>query len=279
LIVAVTGATGFVGRYVVAELTRRGIETIASARTVPPAGAVGGRKMVPLDLGSPPADAFEALGRPDALIHLAWGGLPNYLSLHHFEDELPKQYRFLQSLVRAGLGTLVVTGTCFEYGASSGCLSEAQESRPTNPYGFAKNVLREQLEYLRRSVAFNLVWARLFYMHGDGQAPNSLWPQLKSAAERKDPSFSMSGGEQLRDYLPVTEVASHLVSLALARKDIGLVNVCSGKPVSVRNLVERWIADNGWSISPKLGVYPYPTYEPMAFWGDASKLQQALQPA
>jgi dTDP-6-deoxy-L-talose 4-dehydrogenase (NAD+) len=87
----------------------------------------------------------------------------------------------------------------------------------------------------------------------------------------------MSGGEQLRDYLPVGEAAKHLVSLAVGSKDNGIVNICSGEPVSVRSLVEGWIKDNGWSIKLNLGVYPYPDYEPMAFWGDRQKLDRCLR--
>ena len=104
------------------------------------------------------------MGRPDVLIHLAWGGLPNYRSLHHFEHELPIQYRFLSDLVRSGLSGLVVAGTCFEYGMQSGQLSEDMGSCPDNPYGFAKDALRRQLEYLHEVNSFALTWARLFYI-------------------------------------------------------------------------------------------------------------------
>ena len=86
----------------------------------------------------------------------------------------------------------------------------------------------------------------------------------------------MSGGEQLRDYLPVEEVARHLVSLALDAGGHGVVNVCSGTPISIRSLVEGWIAQNGWSIGLNRGHYPYLDYEPMAFWGDRRKLDQHL---
>jgi len=54
------------------------------------------------------------------------------------------------------------------------------------------------------------------------------------------------------------------------------VNVCSGRPVSVRRLVEGWIRDNGWTIDLNLGHYPYPDYEPMAFWGERRKLDRIL---
>jgi len=82
----------------------------------------------------------------------------------------------------------------------------------------------------------------------------------------------MSGGEQLRDYLPIEDAASLLVDLALKETDAGVLNVASGCPVSIRSLVERWIRENGWEIQLNFGCFPYPAYEPMAFWGDVKKL-------
>jgi nucleoside-diphosphate-sugar epimerase len=287
--VAVSGAGGFIGRHVVAALERRGHSPTLWVRpsTVLPA-AWARHRVVRIDIHSPPPQAYELLGRPDTLIHLAWGGLPNYTSLHHFEQELPAHYRLLKQLVVEGLGHLVVAGTCFEYGAQSGPLAETLAARPDNPYGFAKDALRQQLQHLQRSLgagrqpgpqaesAFALTWARLFYLHGEGQAPNSLLPQLRRAAQAGDARFPMSGGEQLRDYLSATDAADLLVRLALSRRDHGVVNLCSGRPVSVRRLVEGWIEDNGWTIRPELGRFPYPAHEPMAFWGDATKLNQCL---
>lgn len=266
--VAVTGATGFIGQHVVAELAKHAVDVIevvrpSSTRTsVLPVG-----KVVPLDLRNVPTDAFELMGCPDVLIHLAWDGLPNYKSLHHYESELPTQYRFLKSMIDAGLPALVVAGTCFEYGMQSGPLSVDCEARPTNPYGFSKDALRRQLQYLQSVKPFALTWARLFYLYGEGQSETSLFPQLKRAVERGDKTFNMSGGEQLRDYLDVVEAAKQFVLLSLEKKNPEIVNVCSGTPISVRKLVEGWVKDNGWSITLNLGYYPYPDYEPMAFWG------------
>ena len=232
--------------------------------------------MVQVDLYAPPPNVFDVMGRPDVLIHLAWGGLPNYRSLHHFEYELPIQYRFLSGLVRSGLSGLVVAGTCFEYGMQSGQLSETMESHPANPYGFAKDTLRRQLKYLRENQPFALTWTRLFYLYGDGQAESSLLPQLKRAVEQGHEVFNMSGGEQLRDYLSVTDVAKNLVMLALNRADMGVVNICSGKPISVRKLVEGWINENHRNIKLNLAHHPYVDYEPFAFWGDRGKLDSFL---
>lgn len=266
--IAVTGATGFIGRHVVAELTERAVEVVAVVRplsTRTPSLPVS--KIVSLDLHDAPANAFECMGCPDALIHLAWDGLPNYKSLHHFETELPAQYRFLKGLIESGLRNLFVTGTCFEYGMQSGPLSVDNEPQPNNPYGFAKDTLRRQLKYLQGVNPYVLTWARLFYLYGEGQSGTSLYSQLKSAVTRGDKIFNMSGGEQLRDYLDVAKAAEQIVSLALEKSNREVVNVCSGKPISVRRLVEGWIEENSWQITLNLDHYPYPDYEPLAFWG------------
>ena len=276
--VAVTGPCGFIGRHVLAEIARRPIDVVAMVQNTAQLNQIGPAiKSVVVDIETPPSDAFDVLGRPDVLIHLAWGGLPNYRSLHHIESELPHQYSFLAGLIKAGLSAMVVTGTCFEYGMQSGPLSETLLTQPNNPYGYAKDALRRQLEFLRNFHPFALTWARLFYMFGEGQAENSLLPQLRKAMERGDSSFNMSGGEQLRDFLSVSDVAATLVALALRRADIGIVNVCSGKPISVRTLVEGWIREYGWTINLNLGHYPYPDYEPMAFWGCCRKLDATLE--
>ncbi|MCR4330345.1 MAG: NAD-dependent epimerase/dehydratase family protein, partial [Patescibacteria group bacterium] len=203
--------------------------------------------------------------------------LPNYKSLHHFETELPRQYHFLKTLIEAGLPSLLVTGTCFEYGMQSGSLSEEMVTLPGNPYGLAKDVLRKQLEFLRAVKPYNLIWARLFYMYGESQPNTSLYPKLMDAVSRGDKVFNMSGGEQLRDYLPVEVIASNIARLAIDKSYNGTVNVCSGKPISVRRLVEGWLQENGWKIELNLGHYPYPDYEPMAFWGERHRLDAFLE--
>jgi len=275
--IAVTGASGFIGRHVIAQLAGLPVDVVAATRDK--ANLKGLHKtvrIVELDLADVGAECFDVLGRPDALIHLAWEGLPNYKSPHHFESELARQYRFLKELVMAGLPSLLVTGTCFEYGMQSGALAENMATHPENPYGFAKDVLRRQLQFLQMEIPFGLTWARLFYMYGDGQPKSSLLPQLREAVSRGDRCFNMSGGEQLRDYLPVEEVARLIAELAFRHPDAGVINICSGAPISVRRLAEQWIHDNRWVIQLNLGQYPYPDYEPMAIWGSRHKLDDLL---
>lgn len=276
--VAVTGASGFIGRHVLAELEYCQVEIYAVTRDANRLQNISaGVHVVEMDIALPRKDFYIQMGCPDVLIHLAWDGLPNYKSLHHFESELPRHYHFLKTLIEAGLPSLFVAGTCFEYGMQSGALSEDVKPCPNNPYGYAKNALRQQLEFLKSAKPFNLAWGRLFYMYGERQPGSSLYSMLKNAVLHGDSVFNMSGGEQLRDYLPVTEVARRIVMLALSGSDTGTVNICSGEPVSVRRQVEQWLMENNWEIQLNLGYYPYPDYEPMAFWGDAAKLQNILR--
>ena len=113
-------------------------------------------------------------------------------------------------------------------------------------------------------------------MYGTGQNPKSIYSQLAAAVDRGDDHFDMSAGEQIRDYLPIKEVAELLVRLTLLGRDVGIVNICSGQPRSMRGVVESWLRDNGWRITLRLGRYPYPDYEPLAFWGSAEKLREVL---
>jgi len=275
--VAITGASGFIGRYVVDELNARHVKVIAITRDLDkPLPELANGQWIEMDISSPPSNVFEVLGSPDILIHLAWDGLPNYKSLHHYERELSAQYVFLSALINQGLQSLTVTGTCFEYGMQSGKLSEDMISMANNPYGFAKNALRTQLDFLKTERPFSFTWCRLFYLFGEGQPQTSLYAQLKAAVQKGLEEFNMSEGEQLRDYLSVMDAARAICKISMLGRDNGVVNICSGAPISVRSLVERWIGDNGWSIKLNRGYYPYPTHEPMAFWGSVEKMNSLI---
>jgi dTDP-6-deoxy-L-talose 4-dehydrogenase (NAD+) len=87
----------------------------------------------------------------------------------------------------------------------------------------------------------------------------------------------MSGGNQIRDYLAIEEVVKKLLNLLRLKKDIGIVNVCSGSPKILKNIVEEWKSANNWHIKLNLGYYPYPDYEPMEFWGSNLKYKMLVE--
>lgn len=276
--IAVTGASGFIGKHVLNCLQKENADIVAISRMASNLSDYKGRvQIVEADIYDDSVDFFSVIGQPDVLIHLAWDGLQNYKSLGHFEVELPRQYHFLKRMVNSGLKSVLVTGTCFEYGMQRGCLTEDMPGNPTNPYGFAKDALRKQLTFLQNSIPFNLTWARLFYLYGEGQATSSLFTQLRNAVSNADTVFNMSGGEQLRDFQSVEQVADSLVRLALLEGNNGIVNVSSGHPTAIKNLVENWLEQYGWDIQLNLGFYPYPDYEPMEFWGDNTFMKNLLR--
>lgn len=273
--VVITGASGFVGRYVLKEFLKRDVEILAIVRNSNKLKSLNDSiQVVEMDIYKSQDDIFEQLGRPDALVHLAWGGLPNYNSYHHFESELPNQYQFLKNMITGGLPLLFVSGTCLEYGMQSGMLNEKVVTVPSNSYALAKDTLRKKLELLKKEYDFNFIWARLFYMYGDGQAKTSIFQSLKNSIAQGYSEFNMSPGKQIRDFMFVETVAKYICSLVLRGNDVGVVNICSGQPISVEGLVNGWIRENNWDIKLNLGYYPYPDYEPMSFWGDCSLLHK-----
>ena len=272
----VTGATGFIGKHVVPALLARGHRVVAlsrdanKARSAPWFDEVD---YVSFDIHAPGASIPAEFDGADGLIHLAWPGLPNYMSLYHFEDTLPADYRFLKAAVESGVRRLIVTGTCLEYGDKSGCLTAGLPTEPVSPYALAKDTLRKFLEALQVIKPFELAWLRMFYLYGPGQNPNSLLAQLERAIDRGDAEFNMSAGDQMRDYLPVETAAGYIATIAESEGANGLFNCCSGTPITLRDFVQARLAEKGAKIKLNLGALPGRGYEPHAFWGDPAKLQ------
>lgn len=274
--IAITGASGFVGRYVLRELRSRGLQApVTTFRHSHTESALLSRE-VSLDIHAPGPNPFTALGNPDLLLHFAWSGLPKYDSMHHLTQELPAHASFLTACVRSGVKRVVVAGTCFEYGLASGEIEENQALKPVTRYGEAKARLFEHMTSLRETIPFELVWPRLFYLFGSGQSPNSLYSQLQAAIAQGEESFDMSGGEQVRDYLPIEDAARQVTDVAIAVGDIGAVNICSGVPIRLKDQVSRWLDEAGSSMRMNLGRFPYPSFEPMSFWGSRRKLDRIL---
>lgn len=268
--ILVTGAAGFIGNYVILELLKNNIDVVAVDRDIEKAREkvwFNKVQFFPFDIKGADENEFNKIKNADRLIHLAWQGLPNYKELYHFEENLMVQYQFLKKIITSGIKDITVSGTCFEYGMREGPLSVDMPSDPQNAYALAKDTLRKFLQQLQTQIPFNLKWVRLFYTYGVGQSGKSILAQLQQALENGDEEFKMSGGEQLRDYLPVEKVAEKIVAASLSNDVNGILNCSSGYPTSIRNLVENYLKENNKHIRLNLGYYPYPDYEPMSFWG------------
>ncbi|MFA6103030.1 MAG: NAD(P)-dependent oxidoreductase [Victivallaceae bacterium] len=281
--ILVTGATGFIGNHVLRCLLEnaKDCDIIATSANPEKAGTFDWFDKVnyiACDFHKEKVNFFEKFNRPEMVIHLAWSGLPNYSAPFHIEENLPANLSFLKSFIENGVKKIAVAGTCYEYGLQEGCLAEDAPSNPVTMYGLAKDTLRRSLELLigNSSVRFN--WIRIFYLYGPGQNSRALIPLLEHAVQRGEKVFNMSGGAQLRDYLPVEQAAGYICKIALQDKIRGIVNCCSGNPVSIKNLVESRIKELNAGIALNLGYYPYPEYEPMAFWGNSDKIKKIIMP-
>ena len=268
--IAVIGGTGFIGNHLIRTLLRKNFKVLVTGTNVEKAKKYDWFDQVDfieLDLKeyNNQSKLLEIV-KYDKIIHLAWKGLPNYKELFHFEEELLIQYTFIKSLVMLGMKDITITGTCFEYGMKEGALSADTPSDPQNPYALAKDTLRKFLTQLQTKHEFQLRWLRLFYMYGSGQSEKSILSQLEKALKNGDEYFNMSGGEQLRDYLEITDLVEMLIN-AMAEKQNGVYNICSGNPISIKQLVENYLIKNKKAIKLNLGFYSYPDYEPMNFWG------------
>ena len=115
--ILVTGATGFIGRYVVERLLETPHEIIATSLEETASLVC---RYVPADLNETGIAWFERFERPDSVIHLAWEGLPNYNELFHIERNMPTAYHFLKNMAECGVKDINVVGTCFEYGLQEG---------------------------------------------------------------------------------------------------------------------------------------------------------------
>ena len=210
--------------------------------------------------------------RPKKVILLSWPGLPNYEELFHVTRNLPACIELIEKLTSAGLERLVVAGTCYEYGLKNGPMKESDSTSPVNCYAIAKDALRRTIASRKITSDISWCWLRIFYPYGIGQNPKSLLPSLQRAIEEGDTNFAMGSGRQLRDFVPVEDIARQLLFLAVEPRAYGVYNGGSGYARSLREIVESRVQELNAEINLDLGIYPDRQDEPQAFWADMSRM-------
>lgn len=274
----VTGAAGFIGRCVVRFLVARGHRVTAFIRHMPSTIPLLHNKNIEYITYELESEVLPPLPSDiETAIHLAWGNLAQYKDPVHTKHHAPLHYTFLHSLLDSGIRHFLVAGTSFEYGLQEGKLREDAPCAPVTEYGKGKLALYERFSKLCSKHNALLQWVRPFYIYAEDQRPQSLLGQISAAYESGAKEFNMSQGDQLRDYLHVDAVADAIVRIALQKSVTDIINIGSGEGTAVATMVQRYLAERGAILQLNKGFYPYPDYEPFAFWADTKKLNQLYE--
>lgn len=272
--ILVTGAGGYIGRHVVTALCDMGAEVIAAdIRQV----EVDPRaQMVACDLFSGEKDLYQKLGCPDACLHMAWRDGFVHNSDAHMAD-LSSHYTFLTNMIDSGLKQLAVMGTMHEVGYWEGAIDENTPCNPQSMYGIAKDALRRSMFLLTGQKGVCLQWLRAYYIYGDDMKNHSIFTKLCEAEKEGKKTFPFTSGKNLYDFITVDELAKQLAASVMQTELTGIINCCTGKPVSLADKVEEFIREHGYSIRLKYGAYPDRPYDSPGVWGDATKIQKIMK--
>lgn len=272
--ILVTGANGYIGSHVIKTLLDRGHDVIACDLHV---DAVDSRaKKIKLDLlEAPGSSIFEELDYPDVCLHLAWRNGFVHNSPTQIGD-ISAHYRFLCALIDGGLKHLAVMGSMHEVGYWEGAIDENTPCNPSSLYGIAKDALRRSMMLYCKQKSVLLQWLRGYYILGDDKKNNSIFSKLLSAAEEGKKHFPFTSGKNKYDFIQVDEL-SNLLCAAVCQTEVdGIINCCTGNPISLAERVEQFIADHQLDITLDYGAFPDRPYDSPCIYGDATKIRLIL---
>jgi nucleoside-diphosphate-sugar epimerase len=256
--ILITGATGFVGRQILSALSNADILLIPVVRTGKEYLVIDKPNVERIissdDIFSEPEDWWSTQCRGiDTIIHAAWYAEPGkYLQASSNMECLIGSLNFAKGAAKTSVRRFIGVGTCIEYDISNGVLSVATPLKPTTPYAAAKAALFLALTQWLPTQSVEFAWCRLFYLYGEGEDKRRLIPYIRTQLERGEPA-ELTNGKQIRDFLNVAEAGRQIAQVALSNQ-IGPINICSGIPVTVRQLAEQIAAEYGRSDLLRFGA-------------------------
>jgi len=272
--VLLTGAGGFIGAQAMAPLLHRGYQVHAvHSRTHVPVNAPPEVIWHRADLMD--QDVVTALMdriRPSHLLHFAWYVQPGQFwnSAENFRW-VAASLGLLRAFSANGGRRVVMAGTCAEYDWAGGLLEEnSTPLAPRTPYGVCKHALRLLLDSYAETNELSVAWGRIFFLYGPREYPQRLVASTIGNLLAGQPALC-SEGSQRRDFLHVADVAAAFVAL-LDSSVRGPVNIASGQPVAIKDLVLQIGDLLGRRDLIRIGALPSKENEPAELVGAVRRL-------
>lgn len=228
----ITGGTGFIGRHTIKELKKRGHKLLVLSR-------VGrkelGIKFIEGDLSDLPRWGAQLKKfKPDAAVHLAWEGIPDF-SYENSLKNLSGSLALFSFLAVAGCKKIVVAGTGFECGDRLGKIPDEIQVTPYSAFTAAKHALHIMGEELAKNKKLDFLWLRPFNPYGNGQRSGSLIPYIIHCISEETP-LRLKNPLAQGDFIYITDVAMAIVKSIENGLGIHTYNVGSGYPTPVRDI-------------------------------------------
>jgi nucleoside-diphosphate-sugar epimerase len=167
-------------------------------------------------------------------MHLAWD-LSDTEGPQHF-SWVQASLHLLEQFQKNEGRRAVLAGTCFEYDASYGFCTEALTPiRPDTFYGRAKASLSALAQAYGEATGLSVATARIFFVYGPHQPSQKLIPDVIESLLAEE-TAECTHGQQVRDYLHVTDVAEACAALLESSVE-GPVNVGSGVPTRLQDMI------------------------------------------
>jgi nucleoside-diphosphate-sugar epimerase len=274
--VIITGATGFIGRQALKHVDRKNFE-IHCVTTKNVKSGNQGIIWHTADLLNAQEcnDLFNAVN-PTHLLHFAWYTEPGKYPVSEKNiDWLNASLLMLKHFGRCNGERVTFAGTCFEYDLQYGfCSENVTPDRPKTMYGICKNSLRQVSESFCAQNDISFSWGRIFFLYGPHEPPSRLVPSVIISL-LKDEQAKVSHGKQIRDFLHSEDVASAMV--ALLESDVkGIVNIGSGVPVSIKDVVHKISVMLGRTELVRFGTIPTPEEDPPLIVADVRRLTEEV---
>ena len=272
--ILVTGANGYIGRHVVKALLDKGADVIACDIVTNDVDERAEKKTLNL-FELPEGNVFEQLGSPDVCLHMAWRNGFVHNAPTQIGD-LSAHYKFLTAMIDGGLKQLAVMGTMHEVGYWEGAIDENTPCNPISMYGIAKDALRRSMILYCKQKECILQWLRAYYILGDDKKNNSIFCKLLLAAEEDKKTFPFTTGKNQYDFITVDELANQLSAAVMQKEVVGIINCCTGKPMSLAERVEQFIKEHNLDIKLEYGAFPDRPYDSPCEYGDNEKINQIM---